>query len=145
MQNKRNLVVLVVIAFVVIVGGVLALSMRKAPQTNSNNTASQTSMSHEQMSSGSSGSSPTATDTVTIENYAFSPESITVKVGTKVTWTNKDSVGHTVTADKPSADAPNSDVFMQGKSYSFTFTKAGTYNYHCTPHPYMKATVTVTE
>ena len=84
-------------------------------------------------------------NTVTIKDFAFNPGTITVKVGTKVTWTNEDSVSHTVTADTMSADAPASGNIAKGESYSFTFNKAGTYAYHCTPHPYMKASVIVTE
>jgi amicyanin len=66
-----------------------------------------------------------------------------VKVGTKVTWTNQDSVGHDVVADTESPDAPKSDLLRKGESYSFTFNKAGTYTYYCSPHPYMKGTVIV--
>ena len=61
-----------------------------------------------------------------------------------MTWINKDNVNHTVTADNASADAPSSDDIANGKSYSFTFKKAGTYTYHCFPHPYMHGTVIVT-
>jgi plastocyanin len=46
-------------------------------------------------------------------------------------------------ADTMSADAPSSELLAKGESYSFTFKKAGTYTYHCTPHPYMKGTVVV--
>lgn len=95
-------------------------------------------------SMSTSSSSPTvASDKVTISNYMFSPAIIKVKVGTTVTWTNQDAVSHTVTADNPSGDAPSSMDIAQGKSYSFTFTKAGTYTYHCFPHPYMHGTVEV--
>lgn len=77
---------------------------------------------------------------VTIANFAFSPASLTVKVGTKVTWTNNDSTTHTVTADQGAFDAGN---LPPGQSFSFTFTKAGTYNYHCSIHPSMTATIVV--
>lgn len=84
-----------------------------------------------------------ATDKVKMSNYAFSPSVIKVKVGTTVTWTNTDSVNHSVTADKPSSDAPSSALFAQGDTYQFMFMKAGTYTYHCMPHPYMHGTVIV--
>ena len=77
---------------------------------------------------------------VEIENFAFTPATITVKVGTTVTWTNKDTVRHTVTSDKGLFD---SGLFGKGESFSFTFTEAGTYTYHCTPHPNMKGTIIV--
>jgi plastocyanin len=88
--------------------------------------------------------SPTPTaassgNSVSIMNFSFSPNSLTVKVGTKVTWTNHDSVTHTVTADQ---GAFNSTV-PPGGSFSFTLTKAGTYAYHCNIHPYMMATIVV--
>jgi plastocyanin len=56
-----------------------------------------------------------------------------------VTWTNNDSIGHTVTADDGSFNSP----VDPGKTFSFTFTKAGTYTYHCSIHPTMKATIVV--
>jgi plastocyanin len=96
------------------------------------------------MASQSSSQSAVATNKVTIQNYMFNPMAIKVKVGTTVTWTNDDSVNHTVTADTPSADAPSSMDIASHKSYSFTFKKAGTYTYHCFPHPYMHGTVEVT-
>ena len=78
-------------------------------------------------------------NSVSIMNFSFSPASLTVKVGTKVTWTNHDSVTHTVTADQ---GAFNSTV-PAGGSFSFTFSKAGTYAYHCMIHPFMMATIVV--
>jgi len=90
-------------------------------------------------------STAVATDTVAIEDFNFNPKTITIKAGTKVTWTNKDNVSHTVTADEKSGDAPDSGSIGQNQSFSFTFNKVGTYKYHCTPHPTMQGTVVVTE
>jgi plastocyanin len=73
-------------------------------------------------------------------NFAFSPATLTVKTGTKVTWTNSDSVTHTVTADQGTFD---SGGLSPGSSFSFTFTKTGTYSYHCNIHHSMTATVIV--
>jgi plastocyanin len=84
---------------------------------------------------------PTSTgNSVSIANFAFSPTSLTVKVGTKVSWTNNDSVTHTVTANQ---GAFNSGPLTPGSTFSFTFTKAGTYSYHCNIHPSMLATIVV--
>lgn len=77
---------------------------------------------------------------VEIKNFAFSPSTLTVKVGNTVNWTNQDSVGHSATADDGSFDT---GVLAQGESNDVTFTEAGTFSYHCTPHPNMKATVVV--
>jgi plastocyanin len=77
---------------------------------------------------------------VSIANFSFSPATLTVSVGTKVTWTNNDSVTHTVTAVQGAFD---SNDLSPGNSFSFTFTKAGTYAYHCKIHATMMATIIV--
>jgi len=92
-----------------------------------------------------SGAATAATSgsAITIDNFAFSPASISVKVGTKVTVTNKDSTTHTWTADKGQGLAWDSSNLTPGKSYSFTFTKPGTYKYHCNVHASMTGTIVV--
>jgi len=77
---------------------------------------------------------------VEIEDFAYLSAAITIKVGTTVTWTNKDSVRHTVSSDTGLFE---SGLFGKGESFSHTFTEAGTFTYHCAPHPYMKGTVIV--
>ncbi len=96
-------------------------------------------------SSSASATEVVATDHVVIKDFAYAPARITVKKGTKVTWTNQDSAHHDITPDKDGADFAASKLLAQGESYSFTFEKTGVYAYHCSPHPYMKATVEVTE
>ena len=82
-----------------------------------------------------------ASDTsVSIDNYAFKAPTVTIAVGTAVVWTNKDDDPHTVTADDGSFDSKG---LGQGDTYKHVFTKAGTYPYHCSAHPYMKGTVIV--
>jgi plastocyanin len=78
---------------------------------------------------------------VSLANFKFSPAELTVKVGTKVTWTNTDSVGHTVTASDGSWDSGN---LGQGQSFSILFDKVGTFNYKCTVHPGMVGKIIVT-
>jgi len=80
---------------------------------------------------------------VSIEDYKFGPQDIKVKVGTTVTWTNNDSVRHNVAGINN--DLPEGKLIGRGETYTYTFKKAGVYNYLCTPHPYMKASVTVVE
>ncbi|MDQ1391500.1 MAG: hypothetical protein QOF30_477 [Acidimicrobiaceae bacterium] len=77
---------------------------------------------------------------VTITNFAFSPAILTIRVGTKVTWTNNDVVAHTVTF----TDVANSPVLNRGDTFSRTFTAAGTYSYICSIHPFMHGSVVVT-
>jgi plastocyanin len=78
---------------------------------------------------------------INISNFAFSPANITIKKGTKITWTNQDGASHTVTGDN---GGPASGSLSNGSSYSFTFNQAGTFSYHCAIHPSMTASVTVT-
>ena len=94
--------------------------------------------------------SPSATSTasisstsVVIKNLEFSPSAITVETGTTVTWTNLDSVPHDVTSTASSPVAFKSATLQQGASYQFTFTQAGTYQYSCSIHPFMKGKVKV--
>jgi plastocyanin len=77
----------------------------------------------------------------TIQNFAFSPNPITIALGSTVTWTNLDGVAHTVTADDGSW---GSSTLGQGATYSHVFTSPGSYTYHCAIHPFMKGTVVVT-
>jgi plastocyanin len=80
---------------------------------------------------------------VSIKNYAFSPASLTISAGQTVTWTNEDSAPHTVTVSS-GPQTFSSPQLRTGDTYSFTFTKAGTYQYYCAVHPTMMASVTVT-
>jgi plastocyanin len=79
---------------------------------------------------------------IKMQNIAFSPNSTTVKVGQKVTWTNDDTTDHNVTATS-GADFKSKD-FGNGGTFSFTPEKAGTIKYVCTIHPGMDGTLTVT-
>ena len=80
------------------------------------------------------------------KNNQFSPVDVIVTVGTKVTWHNTDAVTHNI---KKSADALDfgapfgTDSFNPGQTYSFTFTKAGTFPYACTIHAAMTGKVEV--
>lgn len=86
---------------------------------------------------------PVSGNSVAIKNFAFAPAALIVKVGTKVTWTNEDTDAHTVTSQN-NTGVLNSPALNTGQSFSYTFTKPGTYSYLCTIHPFMTATVTVT-
>ena len=80
--------------------------------------------------------------TVSIQNFKFNPDKLTVKVGDKVTVTNLDEgTPHTLTADDKSFDT---GVFQKSDNpKTITLTKAGTFPYTCTVHPFMKGTITV--
>ena len=81
-----------------------------------------------------------ANGAVTITDFEFSPTTVNVNVGDSVTWLNRGPTVHTATASDGSFDSGN---MTRGKSYSYKFTKAGTYSYICTPHPFMKGKVVV--
>ena len=97
-------------------------------------------------SSSAQSSSASGGTTVTLSGLAFSPTSLTVKVGTKVTFQNKDTVDHTVTNGKdgkPDANAAFDKSLPSGQSVDITFDKAGTFNVTCKIHSTMNMTVTV--
>ena len=77
---------------------------------------------------------------VKIDNFNFSPATLTVPVGTAVTWTNRDDIPHTVVSDDKSIKSKALDT---DEKFTFTFSKAGTYTYFCSIHPKMKGTIVV--
>jgi plastocyanin len=122
-------------------------SSSKSTATTSTTAAATTSST-----AGFAGSSTTTSaapsagpNGVNIANYAFSPKSLTVKVGTTVSWKNLDQFAHEV---KSATGDPGTafDLGSQagGKTVTHTFTAAGTYAYYCNIHNYMKGTVVVT-
>jgi plastocyanin len=77
---------------------------------------------------------------VKIDNFVFGPQTVTVPVGTTVTWTNVDDIPHTAV----STDGVfKSKVMDTDEKFSFTFTKTGTYSYYCSVHPKMTGKVVV--
>jgi plastocyanin len=80
------------------------------------------------------------TNEVWIQGMAFDPATITVYEGTTITWTNKDAVAHTVTSD---GGQFNSGNIGNNGTYSYLFSTAGSYPYHCSIHKSMTATVVV--
>jgi len=130
------IVILVIVGF---------MFLRNSNSQTSNTSTPQQTVSISPQSSGSpasqASSSPVAAkNAVQIANFAFSPATLTIKVGDIVTWTNQDSVGHSATADDNSFDT---GILAQGKSGIVTFSKAGIYKYHCRVHPMMHGTIIV--
>ena len=78
--------------------------------------------------------------TVKIDNFTFTPQKLVVKAGDTVTWENVDDIPHTVVATNRSFKSKALDT---NDKFSFTFTTAGTFEYFCSLHPHMKATVVV--
>lgn len=77
---------------------------------------------------------------VKIDNFNFTPPVLTVPVGTRVTWVNKDDVPHTVTSDDKLFGSRAMDT---DDKFSFTFQAPGTYPYYCSVHPKMTGKVIV--
>jgi len=76
---------------------------------------------------------------VTIDNFVFEPQQLTVKVGTTVAWTNRDDIPHTVVC----AGKFRSKTMDTDGTFTFTFTTAGEYKYFCSLHPHMQGVVKV--
>ena len=103
-------------------------------------------------SSSATGTTPVATgstQTVMIitdssGGFAFSPKTLTVKVGTMVVWKNTTQTPQTVTSDdRKSFNSGDSTPVNSNMTFSHTFTAAGTFAYHCDFHTTMKATIVV--
>ena len=89
---------------------------------------------------GGGGSGPTAS--INIQSYAFAPTPDTVAINTTVTWTNKDTVTHTVTADSASGTWDSGNL-ANGATFTYKFQVIGKFTYHCNKHPTMLGTVFV--
>ena len=77
---------------------------------------------------------------IKIDNFSFSPATITIPVGTTVRWTNGDDIPHTVVSDDKAFKSKTLDT---DEAFTYTFTKPGTYNYFCSIHPKMTAKIVV--
>lgn len=143
---KKTIAILLAVALVAVLLVVFLRNSASAPQPSGQPTGSSSAPTENQQNQETeSDTEPLATTKVEIADFAYSPKVITVKKGSTVTWTNQDSMRHDITPDEESDDFKASDLLAKGDSYSFTFEKPGTYTYHCSPHPYMKGTVIVTE
>ncbi len=95
---------------------------------------------------GKNNATPTATNsptvpaqnTINIQNFSFTPATLTIKAGTTVNWVNNDSATHQI----QSADF-NSEALAKGQTFSYTFDQAGTYDYSCVIHPSMTGKIIV--
>jgi plastocyanin len=82
---------------------------------------------------------------VDIRDFFYDPQDLRVQVGDTVTWTNNDTVAHTVTAgtpDNPTGEFDSGEI-QPGETFTYTFDQAGTFDYYCTLHPDMTGSVTV--
>ncbi len=77
---------------------------------------------------------------VRIDNFSFTPQTLTVSAGTTVTWINQDDVPHTVTSNDRKFKSRALDA---DEKFSYTFSAPGTYPYYCSIHPHMTRKVVV--
>jgi plastocyanin len=77
---------------------------------------------------------------VKIDNFSFTPATLTVKAGTQITWTNGDDIPHTVVSD---AQSFKSKLLDTDEKFTFTASRPGTYSYFCSIHPKMTGKVVV--
>ena len=124
MPSRRSIALPALAAAVIVV---VALLVRQVPAVHH-----QTPAAAAAVQSGSA--------TVQVTGYAYSPDRITVRAGTRITFTNHDPTAHTATSDNGGFDtmtiAPHS-------SRTIRITRPGTYPYHCVFHAFMTGTITV--
>jgi plastocyanin len=123
----------------------VALSALLAGCGSSSSSSSQSSAAAKPASTAATGASTATKATkvsIAIANYAFKPADITVKAGTKLTFTNHDATAHTATSKTPGFDT---GTLKSGQSATVTVSKPGTYSYYCQFHAFMVAKVTVVQ
>jgi plastocyanin len=79
---------------------------------------------------------------LTIDNFTFKPDAVTVPVGTRIVWVNDDDIPHSIVETTGKFHSPALDT---EDKFSFIFDKAGSYEYFCGLHPHMKGKVVVTQ
>lgn len=127
LKMAKNLGIIIVIILIILAGFFLYFQISKMSSGAKNN--------------GEENNVVNDGISIEIKDFLFNPMEIRIKVGDSVTWTNKDSMKHTVTSD--SGNELNSATLSQGDTYSHTFNKVGTFDYHCTIHLSMKAKIIV--
>lgn len=118
---------------------------QEEPEEDGDSGSTPTSPSNPSSTSGGSGPQTYQVNIVeggSTDDWGYDPSSLEVGVGDTVVWTNTGSVDHTVTADDGSFD---SGAIAPGDTWSYTFEDVGEYQYHCDPHPFMVASISVVE
>lgn len=151
---NRSLLIAIIAVVVLLLGGALFAMNRNNKSTPTPSPSPTTNTSTTPPASNNESTSGTTTppetppsassaNIINIKNNIFSPSQITVKKGEAVTWTNNDTVAHTVTDDLSDVGGPNSGTVEPGQSYTFTFEKTGSFQYHCKIHTSMRGTIVV--
>lgn len=124
---------------------IVAAAMAFGPARDNMAKAGQQHNQSQGQSASDTTAEPQKTTSVTIDDFAFNPANIVVKKGSTVTWTNNDTAKHNVAFTSGSLSGTEGPLMAQGETYTHTFDEAGTFDYKCTPHPFMQASVTVEE
>jgi plastocyanin len=160
-------VVIVLGLILVIIGGIISLVLASAQQqqqqqNSTSNQSMMTGISNQNITltaiNGTTGTNETTTNNIKnvsivsgatgLENMAYQPNPIEIKVGESISWINNDLSIHTVTEGSPSTDSVPTNGFDSGlispeETFTHMFDKVGTVEYHCTLHPTMLGKIIV--
>lgn len=145
----NNKIIIGVVLVIVVIGGIYYFSKKQyqpSQQPANQQPVTQQPVNQQPTTQQPTNQQPTTqqqtnkaeTNAVTIKDFAFNPGTLTVKQGTKVTWTNQDSMAH-----KIKSDTFNSQDLNQGDKFEFTFDKKGSFDYICSIHPSMSGKIVV--
>jgi len=140
-MKKSIFSVSIMVVLIITIVSIAGCSSDENRESSSKSKTSTTFKSNDQ----STASNASAQESVVIKTFMFDPDPVNAKVGTQITWTNQDNINHTVTSGTRDSSDGTFDGFIKekGKTFSFTFEKAGTYEYFCEIHPGMDAKVIV--
>jgi len=131
----NNKIIIGAILVVIVIGGFLYFTQKQYQTSQPQPSTQASSMQQAATQPAQTG---TEAGTVTISNFAFNPATLTIKQGTKVTWTNQDSAAH-----KIKSATFNSGDINQGEKFEFTFDSKGSFDYSCSIHPSMTGKIVV--
>jgi plastocyanin len=142
----KSTIITIAVVVVLAIGGAVFFMNKSNSNKNPTPTTSTPASSTNTNSSSSNTSSNQSTSSGKVEitgNMIFTPSQISVAKGATVTWTNNDNIAHTVTDDLKDVGGPASGTIEPGGTYSFTFAKTGSFQYHCEFHSQMRGTIVV--
>ena len=144
-MNNKIITGVIVITIALLGLGAVTLSNNKETTPGKSNGSDNRMSSNSNKADGSTNNDVQEVDQITYKDFAVAPKVIRIKKGTTVTWKNEDAAKHDVTPDTETDDFKASELFGKGETHQVTFNTAGTYTFYCSPHPYMKGTVEVTD
>ena len=125
---KKTLLIILATLFIVVGGIIVFIKMSR----NDTNTMNRTNDNSSKSDINASSEILVGSVSISIRNFAYSREKITIKKGSTITWANEDSMAHTVTSTS-SSDSFDSGTLEKGQTFSKTFNSVGTFDYFCSP------------